>query len=121
MTLKDTFVLLQTYEPSPPPPSPLLKFTFHKMKEDSRLHACIVCASVSCPNLRRGAYTAEVTLFIHHRKDRLLFADSPSSSPLKNLDAEMTESVNDFWNNTKKGMYVDRDKKTVKLSNIFNW
>jgi len=67
------------------------------MTEDSRLHACIVCASVSCPNLRKGAYTIE------------------------NLDAEMTDNFNDFLNSTKKGMSVDMKEKKVTLSSIFNW
>jgi len=67
------------------------------MKEDSRLHACIVCASVSCPNLRKGAYI------------------------IQGLDAQMTDNFNDFINNTKKGMAVDRDAKKVQLSKIFDW
>lgn len=28
-------------------------------KEDPRLHACIVCASISCPNVLREAFVAE--------------------------------------------------------------
>jgi Protein of unknown function, DUF547 len=71
------------------PPSPL--------KEDSRLHASIVCASVSCPNLRGAAYTVE------------------------HLDAELTSNFNNFLANDKKGMKVDTHKKIVTLSPIFKW
>jgi len=66
-------------------------------KEDPRLHSCIVCASISCPNLRTEAYVPE------------------------RIDAQMTDNFNIFINNTKKGMYVDRDSKTVTVSLIFDW
>jgi len=67
------------------------------MKEDPRLHACIVCASVSCPNIRNSAYT------VH------------------GLNEQMTDNFNDFLNNTKKGMKVDRADNKIYLSSIFNW
>jgi len=67
------------------------------MKEDPRLHAAIVCASVSCPNVRKGAYT------------------------IQDLDDQLTENFNDFLSNAKKGMLVDQQSKTVTLSSIFNW
>ncbi len=51
----------------------------HAHREDSRLHACIVCASVSCPNVRREAY----------RVDRLA--------------QQMDDQVGDFLSNPKKG------------------
>lgn len=71
------------------PPSPL--------EEDSRLHAAIVCASVSCPNLRPSAYTWE------------------------NIDEELTSNFNNFMDNNKKGMEIDTSKKLVTLSPIFKW
>jgi len=66
-------------------------------KEDPRLHASIVCASVSCPNVRKGAFTVD------------------------DIEAQLTDNFNNFLGNTKKGMAVDRDNKKVKLSMIFNW
>ena len=68
------------------------------MKEDPRLHAAIVCASISCPNLAPYAYDAGA-----------------------NLDAQYNRSFNNFLNNTKKGMKVDKETKTVTLSKIFDW
>jgi len=67
------------------------------MEEDPRLHSAIVCASVSCPNLRMEAYTVE------------------------KVDEQFTDNFRDFLNNTKKGMVVHRSSKVVKLSHIFNW
>jgi len=64
---------------------------------DSRLHACIVCASISCPNLRIEAYNPD------------------------DLDIQMTEQMIDFLNNTKKGLLLDKNSKTLTLSKIFFW
>jgi len=71
------------------PPSPL--------REDARLHSAIVCASISCPNLRNEAYTMEKLWF------------------------QLEDNWNDFMNNTKKGMSVDKDAKKITLSSIFDW
>jgi len=65
--------------------------------EDCRLHSAIVCASVSCPNVRKGAYT------------------------VANIDEELTSNFNDFLDNDKKGMYVDQTNNIVYLSSIFDW
>ena len=66
--------------------------------EDSRLHACIVCASNSCPNVRREAFRGE------------------------RLDEQMRDSFAAFVNNTAKGLrIVDRASKKVALSSIFKW
>jgi len=66
-------------------------------KPDPRLHAAIVCASVSCPNVRKGAFN---------------YSD---------IDRQYNESFNNFLFNTKKGMSVDTANKKVTLSMIFNW
>jgi len=71
------------------PPSP--------WTEDSRLHAAIVCASISCPNLRNRSYTVE------------------------NLNSELEDNWNDFMSNNKKGMDVDQQSNSVTLSSIFDW
>jgi len=65
--------------------------------EDARLHACIVCASVSCPNVRVGAFHPE------------------------SIDAEMTDQMRNMLSNNVKGFALDRDSKTVTLSRIFSW
>ncbi|XP_065910956.1 uncharacterized protein [Dysidea avara] len=66
-------------------------------KEDSRLHSCIVCASISCPNVRMTAF--------EHSK----------------VDQQMTRQMQEFLNNTKKGLAVDESNKVIHLSSIFNW
>ena len=48
-------------------------------REDSRLHACIVCASISCPNVRLRAYQPEI------------------------LRTQMDDNMRDFLANPKKG------------------
>ena len=65
--------------------------------EDPRLHACIVCASNSCPNVRREAFRPAI------------------------LDDQMTSSFTSFVNNTHKGVSIDRAAGTVTLSSIFKW
>jgi len=63
--------------------------------EDVRIHGCIVCASVSCPDLRSSAYTVD------------------------NIDLEMTENVNAWLANPKKGSTAAGN--VVTLSKIFQW
>jgi len=67
------------------------------IKPDPRVHSAIVCASVSCPNVRRGAYN-----YTH-------------------LDSQFNESFNNWLSNPKKGMLVDTASSTVTLSLIFSW
>jgi len=62
---------------------------------DPHIHFAIVCASVSCPDLRTEAY----------REERLR----------SQLDAQ----VNSFIDNSEKGMKLSGNKLT--LSSIFNW
>jgi len=67
------------------------------MRPDPRVHSAIVCASVSCPNLRRGAYN---------------YID---------LEKQFNESFNNRLANNKKGMSVDTVNNQVTLSMIFSW
>lgn len=61
------------------------------------IHFAIVCASISCPDLRAEAYTASA------------------------LKDQLKSQTNRFLENSGKGMRVDRKKKTVHLSMIFDW
>ena len=54
-------------------------------REDSRLHACIVCASISCPNVRREAFRAE------------------------RIGDQMDDQVRGFLKNSNKGRSDDMD------------
>jgi len=67
------------------------------IKPDPRVHSAIVCASVSCPNLRKGAYN------------------------YSQIDQQFNESFNNWVSNNKKGMSVDTQNSQVTLSMIFNW
>lgn len=62
---------------------------------DSLIHYAIVCASLSCPDLRREAYL-------------------PSE-----LDIQMMEQRELFLANNKKGLYIDGD--TYYISKIYKW
>ena len=62
---------------------------------EPRIHMAIVCASVSCPDLRNEAYTA------------------------KKLDKQLSEQTVQFLNNTKKGLRLDGDE--IRVSKIFDW
>ncbi|MHC4730969.1 MAG: DUF547 domain-containing protein [Planctomycetota bacterium] len=64
---------------------------------DPRIHAAIVCASTSCPSLRREPW-------------------SPAS-----LDTELDAAVRRFLADRDKGLRIDRDAGTVHLSKIFDW
>lgn len=61
------------------------------------VHFAIVCASVSCPDLRPEAYTAPM------------------------LKDQMKSQVSRFLENGGKGMRVNRERKTMHLSKIFAW
>ena len=65
--------------------------------EDSRLHASIVCASISCPNVRMEAFRPE------------------------RIAEQMDDQVHDFLSNTKKGFLLDKSANTLHLSSIFLW
>ena len=64
---------------------------------EPRIHVAIVCASVSCPDLRAEAYSAE------------------------KLDQQLNDQMVQFLANPKKGLQVDRNKGRVYLSSIFKW
>jgi hypothetical protein len=64
---------------------------------DPRIHVAIVCASVSCPDLRMEAYTAD------------------------RLDAQLDDQFKQFLANRGKGLQVDTGKGRVTLSKIFDW
>ena len=64
---------------------------------EPRIHVAIVCASVSCPDLRRDAYTPE------------------------KLEAQLDEQMKNFLQNQQKGMRIDTKKGRLYLSSIFDW
>ena len=67
-----------------------------KMNEP-RIHVAIVCASVSCPDLRREAYSAE------------------------KLNEQLDDQMEKFLRSPGKGMKLDERKNRVYLSAIFKW
>lgn len=64
---------------------------------DARIHTGLVCAAVSCPDLRREAFTAA------------------------SLDEQLDEQARLWMAHSKKGLAVDPKSKTVQLSKIFEW
>ncbi|MBF0107795.1 MAG: DUF547 domain-containing protein [Magnetococcales bacterium] len=62
---------------------------------DPRVHMAIVCASVSCPDLRREPYVAA------------------------NLDRQLDDQARQFLMNEAKGLVIEGG--VVKLSRIFSW
>lgn len=64
---------------------------------EPRIHVAIVCASVSCPDLRLEAYAAD------------------------KLDSQLDDQLTLFLVNAEKGLRVDTEKGRVYLSSIFKW
>ncbi|CAM9235793.1 unnamed protein product [Ascophyllum nodosum] len=64
---------------------------------DPLLHACIVCASVSCPDIAPKGFMPET------------------------LKDDMEASMRSFLANTKKGLSLNKNAKSVTLSKIFQW
>lgn len=62
---------------------------------EPRIHMAIVCASVSCPDLRAEVYQAE------------------------KLDSQLNEQSRHFLANPKKGLYLQ--KGSAHVSKIFDW
>jgi hypothetical protein len=62
---------------------------------EPRIHFAIVCASVSCPDLRNTPYTAS------------------------KLNAQLDEQVQKFLANTDKGLSISKDN--IRISKIFDW
>jgi hypothetical protein len=64
---------------------------------DPRVHAAVVCASTSCPALRREPYRAAT------------------------VGAQLDDAMRTWMADTGKGLALDRDARTVRLSKIFDW
>ena len=64
---------------------------------EPRIHAAIVCASISCPPLRREPFTEE------------------------NLETELDEALRTWLADPRKGIRINRENKTVHMSKIFDW
>lgn len=62
---------------------------------EPRIHLAIVCASVSCPDLRKEPYTAE------------------------KINQQLDEQTTAFLQNKKKGLYIKDNE--VHISKIFSW
>mgnify|MGYP000117599823 CR=1 FL=1 len=65
--------------------------------EDPRVHACIVCASISCPPTRTEAYSAD------------------------KIDEQLTDQMQTFLSNPAKGSSLNRQTSSLVLSEIFKW
>lgn len=65
--------------------------------DEPRIHVAIVCASVSCPDLRAESYTVE------------------------NLDSQLDNQLKLFLMNAEKGLRIDKKNGRVYLSSIFKW
>lgn len=64
---------------------------------EPRIHFAIVCASISCPDLRPEAFMAE------------------------SIDSQLAEQLQVFINNPDKGVAIDREDEEVSISKIFDW
>jgi hypothetical protein len=64
---------------------------------EPRVHVAIVCASVSCPDLRKEVYTAD------------------------KLNSQLDDQMKHFLANSRKGLRVDAKKGRIYLSSIFKW
>ena len=62
---------------------------------EPRIHLAIVCASVSCPDLKNQPYTAAI------------------------LNKQLDEQAHIFLRNDKKGLYIAHDE--ILVSRIFKW
>ena len=65
--------------------------------DEPRLHGAIVCASLSCPPLRRTPYDAA------------------------SLDAQLDEQMRRWLSDPRKGVNLDRENERLGLSRIFDW
>jgi hypothetical protein len=64
---------------------------------EPRIHVAIVCASTSCPSLRRDPFRAEA------------------------LDRQLDEQAAEFLANRDKGLRIDRKEEDLRVSRIFDW
>jgi hypothetical protein len=65
--------------------------------DEPRIHVAIVCASVSCPDLRLEAYQVD------------------------RINEQLDDQMRRFLRSSKKGMRIDRKSNHVYLSSIFKW
>jgi hypothetical protein len=65
--------------------------------DEPRIHAAIVCASVSCPPLARSPF-------------------HPTS-----LDADLSAAMRRWLADRKKGIAIDRPGRIIRLSKVFDW
>jgi len=79
-------------------------YTLHEIEHEilrpmgePRIHGAIVCASLSCPPLRREPYRAS------------------------DLDAQLEDNVRRWLADPRKGARIDRGAKTLTVSPIFDW
>ncbi len=66
---------------------------------EPRIHLAIVCASISCPDLRNEPYAA--------------------AKLNEQLDEQLDEQSRHFLNNAGKGLKIE--KNAIRLSKIFDW
>ena len=64
---------------------------------EPRIHAAIVCASISCPSLRREAYRGE------------------------RLEAQLEDALRRFLADPRKGSRLEAEAGVLRLSPIFDW
>ena len=64
---------------------------------DPRIHGAIVCASISCPNLRREPYRADI------------------------VSEQLDQNVTRWLAGPEKGLSIDQAARIVRLSRIFDW
>jgi hypothetical protein len=64
---------------------------------EPRVHFAVVCASLSCPDLRAEPYVAE------------------------RLDTQLDEQARTFLGNRTKGLVPGADGKSARVSSIFDW
>ncbi len=65
--------------------------------DEPRIHVAIVCASVSCPDLRLEAFKAD------------------------SLNEQLNDQMKRFLQSSEKGMRIDKKDNRVYLSSIFKW
>ena len=65
--------------------------------DEPRIHMAIVCASVSCPDLRLEAFN------------------------VNSLNEQLDEQMKVFLKSSEKGLKIDNEKNRVYISSIFKW
>jgi len=95
---------------------------------DARIHACIVCASVSCPNLQATAYgmadhawsPRSLARNLSHIGLCLCLAHTTTAVGSL-IESQKNDSMQSFLANTMKGSLLDVGRATLTLSAIFDW